>query len=134
MLKFAQDHSSVLKRIDGLGIIFGCLVRIGHLYHRVCGSLRVIAIDGPADLQCLLKISHMSLMIIILQMAVSQQNIRVHDLIRILSHECKFVLDALLMQIDCSLMVFLLCGDDAQVEVYFGHYHLIHSICGALNF
>ena len=81
MLKFAQDHSSVLKRIDGLGIIFGCLVSICHLYHRVCGSLRVIAIDGPADLQCLLKIGHMSLMIIILQMAVSQQNIRVHDLI-----------------------------------------------------
>ena len=76
----------------------------------------------------------MSLMVIILQMAVRQQNIRVHDLIGILSHKCKFVLDALLMQIDCSLMIFLLCGNYTQVEVNFGHYHLIHPIRCALYF
>ena len=134
MLKFAKDHSSVFKRIDGLGIIFSCLVSICYLYHRVCSCLSVIAIDGPTNLQCLLKISHMSLMVIILQMAVRQQNIRVHDLIGILSHKCKFVLDALLMQIDCSLMIFLLCGNYTQVEVNFGHYHLIHPIRCALYF
>ena len=112
------------------------LVRVGQLDHGIGCRLREVPIQHSADGQGFLEVAASFVMLLQLLGRVGQQDKLTHDLLIVHAafQALELLLEALLVQVERGLVIVLMLGDDAEVQINLSDYGFVDFIGCLVDF